>query len=159
MSKLHTVTELEETGLYAWPGGYPLVFFGQDGTLLCQGCARTDLENGDGPIDVQVEDGGQRFYGGVQCGACGETIVEAECPECMDALFDGTPLMHADNVDASLMHTRCAAKLVQDGMQETRENGNVYGYGKTLATRIPGVGITITQKAWYANVGTVYQYR
>jgi hypothetical protein len=151
---LYTVAQLEKSGAYAWPGGYPVAFYPPGGgSALCFDCAKTDLENGDGPLMAQVEDGDGQYYGGVTCDGCGSYIVEPMCPECGDELFDGTPLVSADNVDAAFMHTRCAAKLVCE----------------RKAARIPGKGVRILPQypvkygwddgsPWYARANTLYKY-
>lgn len=149
---IRTVARLEAQGRYAWPGGYPLVFIPADESgLLCFNCAKTDLENGDGPIACQVEDSDQKFYGGVTCDGCGDEIVEAECPECMNPLHDATPLLYADNVDASMIHASCARKLVAALVDA--EEGNQY---EGRAALLPYGGIVIVQAPWYAPTGTKY---
>lgn len=154
-----TVDQLEACGSYAWPGGYPLAFYPCDrhgdmaGVVLCLDCAKSSLEDDDDfGILAEVEDSDQQYYGGVTCDGCGDPVVEPDCPECGDSLFDGTALMHADDVDASLLHRRCAAEMV----------------GRH-AVRKPGIGIEIAacrngdyhtwRAPWYAPVGTVYSYR
>jgi hypothetical protein len=165
-------TKVDEIGYAAWPGGYPLVFFHMQygdngGCCFCHDCAleiakEIDAGETDGTIDYDVENGDQAYYGGVTCDGCGEYIVEASCPECMNEfkdMKDPRAVLTADNVDAAWLCRSCAAKLVT-----SCENG------KPQAKRIPGIGIEIlaTKETehgwdngtpWYASAGTVYRYK
>lgn len=165
-------TKVDEVGYAAWPGGYPLVFFHMQngdngGCLFCHDCALAiakEIDAGEetGKIDYDIENGDQAYYGGVTCDGCGEYIVEASCPECMNEFSDmknPRAVLTADNVDAVWLCLKCAAKLVT-----SCENG------KPQAKRIPGIGIEIlaTQEPkygwdkgtpWYAPAGTIYRYK
>lgn len=162
---IKTVADLEASGRYAFPGGYPVVYYpvdehGQsDDTQVCFDCAKRDLKDASAYSDGQnagfdryVEQGDQQYYGGLTCDQCSQYIVEPACPECGDELFDGSRLLHADNVDASLLHLHCAAQLLA-------------GRGECgSAERIPGVGIKVStaggvHSPWYAPAGTIYRYR
>lgn len=174
---IRTVARLEKVGSYAFPGGYPLVFFPPDGSVqLCFDCAKTVLEDGDGPVDYQVEDSDQAYYGGTLCDGCGAAIVDALCPECADELFDGSRILHADNVDASMIHARCAAKMVVQYCDDMATESQLAHtnpartdhYWRAVSTnprarRIPGIGVEIVDseygRAWYARPGTIYSYR
>lgn len=164
MSTIRTLADLHESSPYAWPGGYPVAFYSERGDTLCYVCLEKELANAEDASDddftydvdtyhAEIEDGDQSAYGGVMCDACQKYIVEPTCPECGDDLIDGTSLLYADNVDASLMHRRCAAQLVTE----------------CKAKRVPGVGVQIVATKepeygwddgtpWYARVGTVYSY-
>jgi hypothetical protein len=166
MSRIRTLADLHESSPYAWPGGYPVAFYDRSGGILCYDCAESELFSAEEMSDddftyddgltfhAEVENGDQQFYGGVMCDGCNEYIVEAQCPECSDPLFDGTAILHADNVDASMIHRRCAAKMVCDG----------------AAQRVPGQGVKIVPQheleygwndgaPWFAKSGTIYAYR
>jgi hypothetical protein len=152
---IRTITDLEESGRCAWPGGYPIVYLDRDNAQLCFDCAKRDLESAaeDGEsieLDSYVEQGDQQFYGGVYCDGCNAAIVEPCCPECHNELED-KPRLFADNVDASQLCLHCAAQLVG---WRTFEGA---------AERIPGVGIRILKgdmhSPWYAPAGTIYKYR
>lgn len=171
-----TVDQLEGCGSFAWPGGYPLGFYPCDrfgdpaGVVLCLDCAKASLEDdNDFGILAEVEDGGQQYYGGVTCDGCGDPIVEPICPECGDSLFDGTALMHADTVDASLLHRHCAAAMVYRSLRASVNDGTEHpsDIRGPHAVRRPGLGIEIiaepgctwSSAPWYAPVGTIYRYR
>jgi hypothetical protein len=157
--EIRTLADLNESSPYAWPGGCPVAFYDHSGVVLCYDCLETELfaevdEEYDGTMttfESNVEDGDQQYYGGIMCDSCNQFIVEPVCPECGDELYDGSALLHADNVDASLMHRRCAVQLIAG-------RGSC-GY----AVRVPGVGVNIaadsgTHSPWYAPSGTVYRY-
>jgi hypothetical protein len=152
---IRTLTELEESGRYAWPGGYPVVYLDRDSSQLCYDCAKRDLESaaegGESiELDSYVEQGDQQFYGGVYCDQCSQYIVEPCCPECGDEFAGKTRILHADNVDASELCLHCAAQLVG------------WRTFAGAAERIPGIGIRILKgdmhSPWYAPAGTVYRY-
>jgi hypothetical protein len=166
---IRTLADLNESSSYAWPGGYPVAFYDHSGGILCYDCVEAELfaevdADYDGTIttfESSVEDGDQQYYGGVMCDGCNEYIVPPCCPDCGDELYDGSALLHADNVDASLMHRRCAAKLVCEPGIEPYRGG---------AKRLPGIGIGIVATKdteygwdngapWYAPVGTIYSYK
>lgn len=158
---IRTVEELEECGPYAWPGGYPLAFYpvnkyGDGGdVVLCYEHALQALADPDEYSDglnygfvPEIIDADQLAYGSVKCDVDYQYIAPPQCPECGDELYDGSRLMHADNVDASLIHLRCAVELV----------------GHEVACRVPGKGVVIVNNEdkygpWYAPVGTVYTYK
>lgn len=169
---IRTVARLEKTGRYAWPGGYPLVFFPPDGgCFLCFDCAKETLENDDGPINYAVEDSDSQYYGGIHCDGCNAEIVAAFCPECMDELADKKRLF-AENVDASQLCFDCAVALVRRHCRAIKNEpwehpSDMRG---PHARRIPGVGIEILPTKekeygwddgapWYAKSGTIYRYR
>lgn len=172
---IRTVARLDKTGRYAWPGGYALVFYPPDGGVtLCFDCAKETLQNDDGPLDYNVEDGDQQFYGGTYCDACSAVIVESCCPECGDELAD-KPRLFADNVDAAELCQRCAAKMVIQALDDAASDEEMAAclpdyhdsYYRNVATnprakRIPGVGIELIDSqygsAWYARPGTIYRY-
>ncbi len=156
---ISTVDQLDACGSYAWPGGYPIVFYPVDeygsshGDVLCFACARDTLAEpveDDAGVIAEIESGDQQCYGGVTCDQCYQFIVEAVCPECLDA-FDDKPRLYATSVDAHTICQSCAAKLVC---------GHVFSGG---ARRLPGIGIEITHgggvhSPWYAPAGTIYRY-
>ena len=46
--EIETVADLKATlraGQYAWPGGYQMALFTEDGAILCYGCARKEIES------------------------------------------------------------------------------------------------------------------
>jgi hypothetical protein len=60
---------------YAWPGGYPIVYFDGEGESLCPSCAARDDADGNpnGPLTAYIH-----YEGSAECcGECGELIPSA----------------------------------------------------------------------------------
>lgn len=72
--RITTQEELQETGAYAWPGGYPIIYIGSEGATLCFECAGKSL-GGEDPTLTAVNGGD---YEPEQCDGCGKIIGEPE---------------------------------------------------------------------------------
>lgn len=78
--QINTITELKNilrNGPYAWPGGYEIYFYADDGELICYNCVKSNLRQIFRSIQHKQNDG-WRIIGYVTS----ETILEDELEIC-----------------------------------------------------------------------------
>ena len=74
MNQITTDAELEASGPFAWPGGYPVLYLGSDGTYLCFSCAQQSLGGEDATLTAMILEGTYSDESDLTCDTCGEPI-------------------------------------------------------------------------------------
>jgi hypothetical protein len=69
--RIVTQEELEETGAYAWPGGYPIVYVGSENATICFECAKKSLGGNDPTLMAYSTEG---YDSTDMCEDCGKQI-------------------------------------------------------------------------------------
>jgi DNA-directed RNA polymerase subunit RPC12/RpoP len=74
MTQIVTHEELEASGPFAWPGGYPVLYLGTDSAYLCFSCAQQSLGGEDATLTAMILEGTYSDEADIACDNCGEAI-------------------------------------------------------------------------------------